>query len=242
MNPPDTEVEATEPQIVVCPACGKSNRVYKRSQRGRFKCGACKAGLPNPFSLARRISSLAASIRPGREFRRRATLPLLVGVSIAVTVALIVWFTPRPATPLPPPRRLANGTIISRRLLDGHGTLQIDNGTSRDAVIKVVDEQTHHSIEACYVSAESKVSIDHIPDGAFTVFFASGSDFDSSLGGFTREKGFAKFVDALAFTTEMRSTASGINTQYTIFTLTLHPVVNGNARTSSVGEDEFLKL
>jgi hypothetical protein len=74
------------------------------------------------------------------------------------------------------------------------------------------------------------------------VFFSSGSDFDPTIRGFTREKGFSRFVDDLAFTTEVRATASGTNTQYTIFTLTLHPVANGNAKTNSVSEAEFLKL
>lgn len=169
-------------------------------------------------------------------------MPLLVGFSIAVLASLIFWLSPKAAAPLPPPRRLANGTIISGRPLDGNGTLEIDNGTSRDAVVKVVDQRTQHAIEACYISAERKVSIGRIPDGVFTVYFASGSDFDSTLGGFTRDKSCSKFVDALAFTTEVRHTADGLNTQSTIFTLTLHPVVNGNAKTSSVDEAEFLKL
>ena len=252
MKTPVIDVEATEPQIIACAACGKSNRVYKRNQRGRFKCGACKANLPDPFSLTRRVSSIALSMLPGRAFRRRATMLLLVGASIAVVVALIVWLTPKPAvaplpvivsvTPLSPPRHLPNATIISGLPLEGHGTLEIDNGTPRDAVVKVVDVLTHHAIEACYISAGGKVSIQNIPDGAFAVFFSSGSDFDPTIRGFTREKGFSRFVDDLAFTTEVRATASGTNTQYTIFTLTLHPVANGNAKTNSVSEAEFLKL
>jgi hypothetical protein len=260
VKPPIKTVEAIEPQIIACPVCGKSNRVFRQSQRGRFKCGACKASLPNPFTLTRRISAIAASIRPGLVFHMRTTVPLLVVISIAVIVAFLIWSSPRPAAlrpaprpaallpppwpaaPLPPPRRLANGEVIGGRPLDGHGNLEIDNGTANDAVIKVVDGQTNRSIEVCYVTSESKVSIDRIPDGVFSVFFATGVDFDSAVGGFTREKRFSKFVDPLNFTTDVRSTASSITTQYTIFTLTLHPVVNGNARTSDVSEDEFLKL
>jgi hypothetical protein len=237
-----SQILATGPQIVACPACGKANRVRKQNLRGRFKCGACHGDLPNPFSLIRRLTSLAALVIPSKQTRRRIRMPLIVGVSVVAAVLLLIWVSPKPAAPLPPPRRLANGTIIAGLHLDGNGTLEIDNGTANDAVIKVVDQRTHRALEACYILAERKVSIGHVPDGEILVYFASGSDFDSSLGGFTRDKGFSKFVDALAFTTEVLPTADGINTQSTTFTLTLHPVANGNAKTSAVDEAEFLRL
>jgi hypothetical protein len=169
-------------------------------------------------------------------------MPLIVGAAIAGAVLLVFWLTPKPQPPLPPPRRLANGTIISGQPLKGNGRLTIDNGTSRDAVIKIVDSKTSHALEAFYIQGQNQVSIGQIPDGDMIIYFASGMDFDPVHRGFTREKGFSRFVDTLPFTTSVAITASGTQSESTTFTITLHPVVNGTAKTNTVDEADFERL
>ena len=143
--------------------------------------------------------------------------------------------------PLPPPRSLANGTWITDLSIIGKGTLKIDNGTRHDAVIKVVDEGARRTIIGFYVCAGQTASFDCIPDGNFRIIFASGTDWDGVVGNFTRDKSFAKFDEELNFVTTRRTQGDSVYRQYSVFTLTLHRVVNGNAKTTNVGQDEFLK-
>ena len=146
-----------------------------------------------------------------------------------------------PSPALPPPRTLVNGTMISKLSLIGNGRLTVQNGTGRDAVIKVVDEPARLSVVAFYVSAGQTASVEQLPDGDFRVLFASGTDWDSAAGTFTRDKTFAKFYSVLNFVTTESTRADGVYTQYSTFTLTLHKVVHGNAKTSKVQEADFLK-
>lgn len=143
--------------------------------------------------------------------------------------------------PLPPPRSLANGTLTTELSVVGKGTLKIDNGTRHDAVIKVVDEDARRTIVGLYVCAGQTASFAYIPDGNFRIIFASGTDWDGVVGNFTRDKSFAKFDEDLDFVTTRRTQGDSVYRQYSVFTLTLHRVVNGNAKTTNVGEDEFLK-
>jgi hypothetical protein len=139
--------------------------------------------------------------------------------------------------PLPPPRRLENGTALKELSRAGNGRLTIDNGTGHDAVIKLVDERARQLVVAFYIRGGQQVTVDQIPDGAFQVIFASGADWDSAAGAFTREKSFARFDQSLDFVT----TSDARSYEYSVFTLTLHRVVHGNAKTTNVGEQEFLK-
>jgi len=141
-----------------------------------------------------------------------------------------------PVVALSPPRRLNNGQVI-KELRIGRGTLTIDNGTARDAVIKIVNEQTGLSMVEFYIWSRQTASVEHIPDGDFCVIFASGWDWNSTVGTFTRDKSFAKFDSPFDFVTTSRPQGY----EYSVFTLTLQPVVNGNVKMTDVGEEEFLK-
>jgi ribosomal protein L37AE/L43A len=61
--------EMVEERIVTCPLCRRSNRLYKRSATGMYRCGACRAALTNPFATRpmcmpamRTIGIIAASV------------------------------------------------------------------------------------------------------------------------------------------------------------------------------------
>jgi hypothetical protein len=153
----------------------------------------------------------------------------------------IITARPSSAPAARPPRRLENGTIITQLSSSGNGTLTIDNGTERDAVVKVRDERTETAVVAFYVCSGQTATIEHMPDGYFRLIFGSGSDWDSTAGKFKRDRLFTKFDKELNFVTTRRALGDEIYYEYSIFTLTLHPVVYGNAKTTSIGEKEFLK-
>jgi hypothetical protein len=92
---------------------------------------------------------------------------------------------------------------------------------------------------AFYTKSDSTFTLKQIPDGVYQVLFVSGEDWDSKTKSFTRSKSFARFERDLNFTTTKRTDKKGIYTRYARFELTLHHVVNGNAKTSAVNEQEF---
>jgi len=143
--------------------------------------------------------------------------------------------------PVPMARSLTNGAIIIELSKHGDGTLNIENGTKRDAVVKLVDDTLDKAVVGFYVRAGQTATVEEIPDGLFRVLFALGTDWNAVERTFTRDKAFSEFDKKLDFTTTERTEGARVTTESTIFTLTLHGVPEGNVRTSGIEEKEFLK-
>ena len=110
---------------------------------------------------------------------------------------------------------------------DALGQLIIQNGTGDDAEVKVVDNSTSKLVYDVHVpSSPQDYTITGIPDGTYTLAFWIGT----STNGYGK-----KFTDPLLYTT----TATDQGTQYTIYTVTLQPVPNGNAPTTGISSGEF---
>tara|TARA_Y100000310_G_scaffold341968_1_gene443130 strand:+ start:50 stop:790 length:741 start_codon:yes stop_codon:yes gene_type:complete len=126
---------------------------------------------------------------------------------------------------------LANGTILKKSsvYLYGDGELQIKNGTSLDAVAKLIRGGT--SVLTVYIKANSTYTMTNISDGVYWLAFAQGLNWDSTTQKFRRNVQYSAFEDTFDFETT--------NTQYTIFEVTLNPVIGGTAETSSVDPAQF---
>lgn len=131
-----------------------------------------------------------------------------------------------PAAREMPNRRLANGTLLFS--IGGSSTLTVRNGTSSDGVVKLHGGGT---VLALYVRSHDAATAGGIPDGTFQVYFATGSDWDSTLNTFTRRCDFQQFDQTLQFASSAGS--------YTGATITLNPVPQGNASTSGISPDQF---
>ncbi|MDP9864727.1 MULTISPECIES: hypothetical protein [Streptosporangium] len=125
--------------------------------------------------------------------------------------------------------RPGNGTLLYDRLSSGQGTLKIKNGTGKDAVVTLVRGRS--KAISLYIRARSNASTDVVEDGTYRIYFTSGYKFSTAKGRFTQSAVYQRFDDRLKFTTTSSSS--------TIWTLTLNPVRNGNARTSGVDPDDF---
>jgi hypothetical protein len=125
--------------------------------------------------------------------------------------------------------RPGNGKILYHRVGGGRGVLKIKNGNATDGVITLVKGKT--KALSIYVRAKSTASVKDVRDGAYRVYFTTGYRFSVSKGRFTRNAIYRKFDDRLRFTTT--------STSYSIWTLTLHTVRGGKARTSPVNPKDF---
>jgi hypothetical protein len=167
--------------------------------------------------------------------------PLRAGVvaAVALTGALL---TSSPAsatvesqvvvsqtTDLTATSRPSNGKILYDRISGGHGRFKVKNGTTRDAVVTLVRGRT--KAVSIYVRAKSSATVRDVRDGTYRIYFTSGYRFSASKNRFTRSAVYQKFNDRMKFVTT--------STQYSIWTVSLKMVRNGNARTSSVNPKDF---
>jgi hypothetical protein len=108
----------------------------------------------------------------------------------------------------------------------GRGSLEVSNGTDNDAYIKLVDPLSRSLVAAFYVKSNSTFTLEEIPDGTYEVLFVTGQGESQS---------FSKFDLPFEFTTTQLTD----RIEYSIHRITLNEVVDGNATTSEVDEQEF---
>ncbi|GII77325.1 hypothetical protein Sru01_23070 [Sphaerisporangium rufum] len=130
-------------------------------------------------------------------------------------------------------RRLANGAFVRSGARSGRGTLTVDNGTGKDAVLTLVRGGT--KAVSFYVRKKRKAKIGGVPDGTYRIYFTGGADWDGKARAFTRDCGFQRFEEPVKFTT----VRTGNLIRFSTWTLTLQPVAGGNARTAEVDPDGF---
>jgi hypothetical protein len=134
------------------------------------------------------------------------------------------------------PVSLPNGTDIAPPLQGtGYSQLTIDNGNSVDAVAKLVDRNTGFTVRFVYVKARQKVILDELGAGSYDLRFALGTDWDEQQQRFRLGQQLTAFIDPLTF----EETYEGNQVLWSTYTITLHPVTNGNARTEPIKESEF---
>ncbi len=233
------EAKVVEECIVTCPQCHRRNRLYKRNAAGVYRCGACRAALPNAFAASNR----------GRSMRN-------IGIAAASVIALLIIIVAigrnsSSPSPLTSPEEHARqnewverATFVPKNnqiLFDAYadrrfrGELTVDNGTSSHAVAKLIDIQTDRKIRSFFVSARQKATIYAIPDGTYQLLFAFGDQLYVSTDLFHSPHGFSKFVRHLTFDTKVTDDS----TYWSQLSVTLHPVIAGNAKTSSISQKEF---
>ncbi|HET9519203.1 MAG TPA: DnaJ C-terminal domain-containing protein [Actinoplanes sp.] len=126
-------------------------------------------------------------------------------------------------------RRLTNGTFVTRTGR-GPGRLEITNGRG-DSVVSLVRKGSKKPAVRVYLRSKKKFTVRGVADGTYQVFMTNGVDWDSRLKAFSRECTFQKFDDTIKFTTTFST--------YSIWKISITPVVGGNATSSDVDPDDF---
>lgn len=139
-------------------------------------------------------------------------------------------------TPTPETVRYATGTnLIRPEKTGGRSSLRISNGTSSDAIAKLVDSSTGKTSRLIYIQAGSVATIKDIGSGYYMLKFSLGSGYVKETGKFLNSQSFAKFDDTLDCTVSKMN--DGV--RWTDHEVTLNPVPGGTARTSTISATEF---
>ena len=125
-------------------------------------------------------------------------------------------------------RSLDNGTLVREGSRDGEGELTIDNGGGGDAVVSL--SKGGKSVHSVYIAKGKTAKVKGIEDGTYDIYFAGGTDWDSTTKAFTQNCDFSKFDDTMTFET---------TSTYTTWEITLQAAVGGNATTSDVPEGSY---
>lgn len=141
-----------------------------------------------------------------------------------------------------------NGHYIVRKASGGRGVMNVKNGNRTDGVVVLTRTSSRRApVIACYVRGRRSATITGIPDGKYWVYYTLGRDWNTYTDGFfsTGERGV--FSDPCAYSTSSYTTSwsdsmyryTQGHVRYTNWSITLNPVIGGNARTSSVSQNEF---
>lgn len=122
---------------------------------------------------------------------------------------------------------------------DARGQLTIENGTASDAIVKVVSATGNVLIARTVVTARGTETIRSIPDGYCLVLYALGDRYEASTSRLTGDVHAARFEKSVGFATSRELRGDQIITSSTRYSLTLHPVIGGNAKTKPIPLKEF---
>lgn len=132
---------------------------------------------------------------------------------------------------LTPGNSLSTGTVLKKRsaYLQGEGELQISNGTSYDAVAKLIRDGA--SVLTVYIKANSTYTMKNVSDGTYWLAFAQGTDWNVTTQKFNRNAHASAFDETFKFETT--------STQSSGWEVTLNEVAGGTANASDVDLSQF---
>ncbi|MCK2241600.1 MULTISPECIES: hypothetical protein [unclassified Crossiella] len=99
-----------------------------------------------------------------------------------------------PEPPDLPNRRAANGEVVHRAGAKGGGTLAVTNNGKQDVAVSAVVGEPTDPRATIYVRAGASATLTGLPSGTYGVYYKTGVDWDAGRRGFTRDCGFAKFL------------------------------------------------
>jgi hypothetical protein len=138
-----------------------------------------------------------------------------------------------PTCPFPP----VNGQIFAGSLppdKKGH-TIEIDNGSSANAIIKIRNANTTRLFASFYVAKGQSASVTSLPDGNYRIQYAFGGDLGIDCRNFVRVTSAAQFPDIESLRTEYTSTQI-IRSR---LSYTLYSVPSGNVRPQGIDAASF---
>lgn len=130
---------------------------------------------------------------------------------------------------------LAGGENLSA---EGH-RLEIDNGSSGDAIVKVRNTASGGLYAAFFVARGETAAISGIGDGEYRIQYAVGTRLAEDCASFAGDAQVAEFPGPNAFQAEHVDDYRGTGIIYQRLTYTLYAVPGGNVRPATISAEEF---
>ncbi|MEW6492999.1 MAG: hypothetical protein AB1589_10905, partial [Cyanobacteriota bacterium] len=133
--------------VIRCPACGRTPQSERLDQSISSNFQQCLSSVLREYVVpgALTIAGVIGLVIVVPRILSQQVQPPVVSTSSKLTVE---------PSPTRSPISLPNGTnLIPPQDLKGHGNLMVNNGTSRDAVVKLVDRDSGETLHFVYVQA-----------------------------------------------------------------------------------------
>ncbi len=123
--------------------------------------------------------------------------------------------------------------------------VEIDNQTSNDAVVLLVNAYTEKKIRNEYVRKGTKFKMTGVPDGVYYIRMMSGNNWNPNLqvgpltGGFSKNRSISGNSDSNDWMKIGTTYADSDGIYYEGFSQTLHGVVGGDVESESLTAIEF---
>lgn len=132
------------------------------------------------------------------------------------------------------PHSLPNGARLQPDVgISGHGTLTVDNGTSDDATVELVDTDSEDTSRYAYIRAHQKLTMTGIEVGAYHLMFSLGSNWLED--DFTCSPSYSEFENEMVYSEPVVGNVH----KFHEMTVTLHRVLQGNARTRTLSRADY---
>jgi len=133
---------------------------------------------------------------------------------------------------------LTNGTEIKSRLfIDGHGELNIKNGTSYDALVNLVDPHLMRAVRSFYVQAGKNFVEKNIAPGVYEIYFSTGTDWDARTRSFRVDASYGRLERQISYR-ESQDPATG-EVAFQGFEVTLQASEGGDVASLPVDKETF---
>lgn len=169
---------------------------------------------------------------------KRTRVLLLGGLACIVAGGLAPQALPE--TPEPQGRchyAPGNGQVLvnnTYRPEYGH-TVEIDNGTRGDAIIKIRSASSNALQVAFYVSQGQKATFDDLPDGSYVIQYAFGDTLASDCRSFIVTHSADRFPGIESF----KTTYVGDEVETDILGYTLYATASGNVEPTPIAPSDF---
>jgi hypothetical protein len=194
------------------------------------------AGMAVPSAL--RTNSATTQLRsvpaqPAKTWEVESQTPIVNAVPKALVVTQDACQASMDDPELHRPR---NGEEFdAKQAEEGHGTLTIINGNSEDAAVIISNSALDGFDRLVYVRAGMTATMEAMSPGQYHMIFQTGRGWDEQAEDFKCASGTWSFDRTASF--EEEETADGI--EYSDISVTLHKLVDGNARTTRIDPTAF---
>ena len=123
--------------------------------------------------------------------------------------------------------------------------VEIDNQTTNDAIVLLVNAYTDRKIRNEYVRKGTKFKMTGVPDGVYYIRMMSGNNWNPNIkvgpltGGFSKNRSISGNSDSNDWMKIGTTYADSNGRYYEGFSQTLHGVVGGDVESESLTENEF---
>ena len=196
-----------------------------------------------PTPEAQPIQAAPASTAPIRE-EPMDVPPEIKPIKPAPIRPMKVKSSPLPTVLIPPcadgqiPEQPETGERIAPdEGTSGESTLEVTNGATLDAVLRLLDSSSNRTSRLVYIRAMNVYTIRGIEPGTYDAIFESGSDWVPTCVGFLHDSSVDEFDEPLIF----QQGISDDEHSWTEGSVTLNPVPQGNAKIHKVDRKRFLQ-